>query len=165
MLMGRSFTLSATNLLGDALGLVTAGFYAGYIVSVSRLRAKFSTAAIMAWSGLVTLAVLFPVALWSREDLVPMTLHGWAVLIGLALLSHAGGQSLIAYALAHLPAAFSSVSLLLQPAVAAILAWVVLGEALGAYQGLGAMMILVGIYLARRGTASAGRAPAAEGDP
>jgi len=34
----------------------------------------------------------------------------------------AGGQSLIAYALAHLPAAFSSVSLLLQPAVAALLA-------------------------------------------
>ena len=67
-------------------------------------------------------------------------------------------------ALAHLPAAFSSVSLLLQPAVAAILAWVILGEALGPYQGLGAMMILVGIYFARRGTASASP-PAAEGDP
>jgi drug/metabolite transporter (DMT)-like permease len=113
---------------------------------VSRLRAKFSTAAIMAWSGLVTSIVLFPVALWSKEDLVPMTLQGWGVLIGLALLSHAGGQSLIAYALAHLSAAFSSISLLLQPAVAAILAWIILGEALGSYQGLGAMMILVGIY-------------------
>jgi drug/metabolite transporter (DMT)-like permease len=70
----------------------------------------------------------------------------------LALLSHAGGQSLIAYALAHLPAAFSSVSLLLQPAVAAVLAWLILDEALGALQAAGAALILTGIYLARRGT-------------
>ena len=171
VLMGRSFTLSPINLLGDALGLVTAAFYAGYIVSVGRLRAKFSTATIMAWSGLVTCLTLFPVALGSGEDLVPMTFSGWAVLIGLALLSHVGGQSLIAYALAHLSAAFSSVSLLLQPAVAAVLAWVILGEALGSYQGLGALMILVGIYFAHRGSradrkgvsgleASASRAPA-----
>jgi drug/metabolite transporter (DMT)-like permease len=86
------------------------------------------------------------------------------MLIGLALFSHAGGQSLIAYALAHLPAAFSAVSLLLQPAVAAILAWVILGEAMGPSQGLGAMMILVGIYFARRGSRGMvrpARAPAA----
>jgi drug/metabolite transporter (DMT)-like permease len=155
VLMGRSFTMSPTNLLGDSLGLVTAAFYAGYIVSVGRLRAKFSTATIMAWSGLVTCLALFPVALASGEDLVPMTVSGWVVLIGLALLSHAGGQSMIAYALAHLSAAFSSVSLLLQPAVAAVLAWVILGEALGSYQGLGALMILVGIYFAHRGSHSA----------
>ena len=152
VLMGRSVTLSPTNLLGDALGLVTAGFYAGYIVSVGRLRARLSTATIMAWSGLITCVALFPVALLSGEDLVPITLHGWAMLLGLALVSHAGGQSLIAYALAHLPAAFSSVSLLLQPAVAAVLAWIILGEALGPFQGLGALMILAGIALARRGS-------------
>ena len=34
-----------------------------------------------------------------------------------ALISHAAGQGLIAYALAHLPAAFSSVSLLFQPVI------------------------------------------------
>ena len=168
VLMGRSFTLSPMNLLGDGLGLVTAAFYAGYIVSVGRLRTKFSTATIMAWSGLVTCVVLFPVAVLSGENLVPMTLYGWALLLGLALVSHAGGQSLIAYALAHLPAAFSSVSLLLQPAVAAVLAWVILDEALGPFQGLGAMMIFAGIYVARRGSRGAplaGKAPLAEGRP
>ncbi|HSK38859.1 MAG TPA: EamA family transporter, partial [Arenibaculum sp.] len=66
--------------------------------------------------------------------------------------SHAGGQSLIAYALAHLPAAFSSVSLLLQPAAAAILAWALLGEALGPWQAAGAVIVLAGIFLARRGS-------------
>ena len=152
VLMGRSFTLSPSHLLGDALGIVTAMFYAGYIIAVGRLRARFSTATIMAWSGLVTCAVLLPVALVSGEGLIATTVYGWAILLGLALISHAGGQSLIAYALAHLPAAFSSVSLLLQPAVAALLAWVILGEALGPWQALGALVILVGIYLARRGS-------------
>jgi drug/metabolite transporter (DMT)-like permease len=152
VLMGRSFTLSPSHLLGDALGIVTAMFYAGYIIAVGRLRARFSTATIMAWSGLVTCAVLLPVALVSGEGLIATTVYGWAMLLGLALISHAGGQSLIAYALAHLPAAFSSVSLLLQPAVAALLAWVILGEALGPWQALGALVILVGIYLARRGS-------------
>lgn len=157
VLMGRSFTMSSATLLGDALGLVTAAFYAGYIISVRRLRARLSTATIMAWSGVVTCVALFPLAVWSGEDLIPTTLFGWLVLAGLALFSHAGGQGLIAYALAHLPAAFSSVSLLLQPAVAAVLAWVILDEALGPYQGLGAVMILAGIDLARRGSRGASR--------
>ncbi len=152
LLMGGSVSIGLTHLFGDALGLATAVFYAGYILSVGRLRARFSTATIMAWSGTVTAAALLPIALLSGESLVAATLEGWAVLLALALFSHAGGQSLIAHALAHLPAAFSSVSLLLQPAVAAILAWILLAEPLSLGQGFGGAVILVGIWLARRGS-------------
>ena len=111
----------------------------------------------MAWSGVVTAAVLLPLALLSGESLWPATLFGWGVLLGLALLSHTCGQSLIAYALAHLPAAFSSVGLLLQPVVAALLAWWLLAEALLWWQAAGGVVILAGIVLARR----ASRAPRA----
>lgn len=152
VLMGQSLRLSADHLFGDALGLLTAVFYAGYILSVGRLRAEFSTATIMTWSGVITAVLLLPLALLSGESLLPVSAEGWAVLLGLALFSHAGGQSLIAYALAHLPASFSSVSLLLQPAAAAILAWILLGEPLGALQAAGAAVILVGILMARRGS-------------
>jgi hypothetical protein len=51
--------------------------------------------------------------------------------------SQIGGQSLVTYPLADLPTAFSSVGLLLQP-VAAVLAWMILGEVLGAWQAMGA---------------------------
>ena len=91
----------------------------------------------MAWSGLVTCVALLPVALVSGESLTATHLRGWLVLIALGLFSHALGQSLIAYALAHLPAAFSSVALLLQPAVAALLAWLLLDEAIGPWQAAG----------------------------
>ncbi|TVR95721.1 MAG: DMT family transporter [Rhodospirillales bacterium] len=155
VLMGKSFAIGADALLGDILGLITAVFYAGYIVSVARLRARFSTPTIMAWSSLVTCTALLPIALIAGESLVPVTLYGWGVLVGLALVSQVGGQSLIAFALAHLPAAFSSVSLLLQPAMAAVLAWIILDEALGPVQGAGALMILAGIVIARRGSRAA----------
>lgn len=152
VLMGASFQLGPQHLAGDALGLTTALFYAGYIVAVGRLRSRHGTAKIMAWSGLITCICLLPVTLASHESLIAPSLRGWLVLAALGLFSHALGQSLIAYALAHLPAAFSSVALLLQPAVAALLAWVLFAEALGPLQAAGAVIILAGIVLARRGS-------------
>ncbi|MGQ0664841.1 MAG: DMT family transporter [Pseudomonadota bacterium] len=154
LLMGQSLALSADYVLGDALGLVTAAFYAAYMMAVARARAVFSTASLMTWSAAVTALVLLPVALASGESLVPHSAYGWAILIGLALISHAGGQSLIAYALAHLPTAFSSVALLLQPAAAALFAWVILAEPVGVLQGLGGAVVLAGIALARQASRS-----------
>jgi len=47
-----------------------------------------------------------------------------------------------------LPASFSSVSLLLQPVVAAAVAWLVLNEPLSFLQALGGLVVLAGIALA-----------------
>lgn len=154
LLMRNSLGLSLLHLFGDALGVLTAVFYAGYILALSRLRLRFSTATIMTWGGLVTCVALLVVALVSGESLVAQTAYGWSVLVALALLSQVIGQSLIAYALAYLPAAFSSLGLLLQPVAATILAWVIFDEALGAWQGVGGAIVLVGILLARRGSGS-----------
>lgn len=150
LMVGTSFQVSAQHLWGDVLGLITAVFYAGYILSVKRLRGDFSAATIMAWSGAVTSAALFPVAFLSGEHLLPSSSLGWRPLIGLALISQVGGQSLIAYALAHLPAAFSSLTLLLQPVMATIFAWLILNETLGPWQALGGALVLGGIFAARR---------------
>ncbi|MCW9034112.1 MAG: DMT family transporter [Alphaproteobacteria bacterium] len=151
-LMGDSLVFNEERLGGDILGVVTAMFYAGYILSVASLRSQFSTATIMTWSGVVTAAVLLPVALLSGESLIITSLYGWGVVIALAVVSHAGGQSLIAYALAHLPASFSSIGLLIQPAAAAVLAWIIFNEAIGPLQAFGGVIILLGIYLAKRGS-------------
>ena len=37
-LVGTSFSLSSQHLLGDILGMVAAVFYAGYILTIKRLR-------------------------------------------------------------------------------------------------------------------------------
>lgn len=152
VLMGDSFALGGDHLLGDALGVVTALFYAAYLLAVGRLRARFSTLTVMLLSSAATALALAPVVWLSGETVIATTAAGWGVLVGLAWISHSGGQGLIAYALAHLPTAFSSVALLLQPVVAAVLAWALLAEPLGGVQALGMAVVLAGIFLARRGS-------------
>jgi drug/metabolite transporter (DMT)-like permease len=152
MLVGASFRGGGQNFLGDVLGLVSAIFYGGYILTIKQLRSRFSTPTIMTWGGIVSSIAVLIIAVLSGEQLLAFTLLGWAMLFGLALISQVGGQGLIAYALAHLPAPFSSVTLLLQPVVAAFLAWLILDEVLGPWQALGGVIVLVGIWLARRGS-------------
>jgi drug/metabolite transporter (DMT)-like permease len=150
MLIGGDLHLGGSELLGDGLGVITALFYGAYQLAVTTLRARMATSTIMAWSGLVTAAVLLPVALLSGEQIFPYTMDGWMKLAGLALISQVAGQSLIAYAMAHLPATFSSVGLLLQPVMAALFAWVLLGEALGPFEIAGGIVVLIGIRIAQR---------------
>jgi drug/metabolite transporter (DMT)-like permease len=149
ILIGSGFNLGGQHLVGDGLGLLAAVFYAGYMLTVKQLRRDFSTATIMAWGGLATCLALLPVTVLAGEKLLAVTLGGWAVLAGLALSAQLGGQGLITFALAHLPAPFSSVSLLLQPVVAPLLAWGILSEPLGLWQVVGGAIVLAGIFLAR----------------
>jgi len=154
MLVETSARVSADALGGDALGVVTAMFYAWYILTVKQLRdLGAATLGLMAVTTTITAVLLLPVALASGEQMLPVSALGWWKLVGLALVSHAAGQGLIAYALAHLPAAFSSVSLLFQPVMAAVFAWVLLGEPLAPLQIAGGIVVLAGIYLSRRGSA------------
>ena len=141
-------------LLGDGLGVVTAMFYAWYLLSIKGARDRGgATLQLMAVTTTITAAILLPVALASGEALLPGTATGWLTLLGLAWISHTAGQGLIAQALARLPAAFSSAGLLFQPVMAALYAWALLGESLSALQVAGGMVVLAGILLARRGSA------------
>lgn len=149
-LMGDSLSVSRDHLSGDALGLLTSVFYAGYILSIGRLRSLYSTATIMTWSAVSNILILSVVSWAMGESLWPQSSYAWSVLIGLALISHVAGQSLITFSLAHLPPAFSSVSLLWQPACAALLAWLLLGESMSPWQGIGGLIVLAGILIARR---------------
>lgn len=156
LLVRASLGSSPTALLGDAYGVVTAMFYAWYLLTVKRLRdLGAATLRLMAVTTSLTAVFLLPLALASGESMLPAGARGWLVLLGLAWITHAGGQGLITYALAHLPAAFSSVGLLLQPVLAAAFAWVLLAEPLGPLQIAGGAVVLAGIYLARRGSAGA----------
>jgi drug/metabolite transporter (DMT)-like permease len=59
----------------------------------------------------------------------------------------------------YFPAFTSSVTLLLQPLVAACAAWIIFNETLGSWQILGAGIVLLGILLCHAATARALTAP------
>lgn len=150
LLSRGGFVPGQSTLLGDGLALLTGLFYSGYFLTVKRLRTRFTTAAIMTWSAMVGAALLLPAAWLMEGSLLPASLAGWSVVLALALFSHVGGQSLITYAMAQLPAGFSALTLLIQPVGAAIFAWILFGEALGPLQLTGGLIVLAGIWLARR---------------
>ncbi len=155
ILKGGPAGLGNGDLSGDGAAMIAAFFYACYILAIGRLRSRFDTIRIMLWSTASAAVCIFPIAFFFEGQMLPATLYGWSILFGLAFISHAGGQVAITYALAYLPPAFSSLTLLLQPVVAAILAWALLNEAIGTMQALGAAVVLAGIMVARTSRASA----------
>lgn len=150
LLVGHSVRFVPEHLHGDALAAGTAIFYAGYLLAVKDLRERFSTPVVMALTGLVSAPSFLLIAWLSQETILPTNLEGWAVVLALALVCHVGGQTLIAYAFGHLPASHSALTLLLQPAVAAVLAWAVLSEPLTPLQMLGGIITLAGVGLSSR---------------
>ncbi|API53310.1 EamA family transporter [Rhizobium leguminosarum] len=155
ILKGGPAAVGNGDLSGDGAAMIAAFFYACYILAIGRLRSRFDTIRIMLWSTASAAVCIFPIAVFFEGQMLPATVFGWSILFGLAFVSHAGGQVAITYALAYLPPAFSSLTLLLQPVVAAILAWVLLNEAIGMLQALGAAVVLGGIMVARTSRAPA----------
>jgi drug/metabolite transporter (DMT)-like permease len=153
VLNGASFSVGGgSHVRGDAVAVGAACFYAGYFIFLARARSVYSTLVVMLWSTVAATICVLPLALLAERVFLPHTLGGWAVLFGLGWLVHAGGQGLIAFSLAWLPATFSSLTLLIQPVVAAGLAWIVLGEPLRMPQVIGGSIVIAGILLARRST-------------
>jgi drug/metabolite transporter (DMT)-like permease len=151
ILKGGPASLGQGDLRGDGGAILAAVSYALYILAIGKLRSRFDTVRIMLWSTASATVCLFPFGFFLEEHLLPTTAHGWAMVFGLAFISHASGQVAITYALAYLPAAFSSLTLLLQPVVAAILAWILLSEPIGPMQAVGGLVVLAGIMISRRG--------------
>jgi len=138
-------------LFGDGLGLLSAVFYAAYQWVIKDGREQYSTARLMAWSTTVTGLALLPFALAAPGPFLPQSAAGWWPLLALGLIAQIGGQTVIAYAFAHLPAALASTSLLIQPLTAAAAAWVLFAEVLSPPQIAGGILLLAGLYLAKRG--------------
>ncbi len=155
MLLFEDLDLAATALWGDVLGIVAGACYGGYLIIVGRLRTRFSTGEILFFSGAANAAALLVLCLFEGIALLPGSLHGWLMVLGLALVTQACGQGLIVHAMAHLPVTFSSLVQILQVVIAAALGWLLLAEALQPLQAAGAVVVLVGIVIARRSSRTA----------
>ena len=150
VLKGGLAALHDSELGGDGIAVLAAALYAGYILLLGQARKIYSTTTIMLWST-VSAALCTGLLAWIVEpQFRPWSITGWLTLIGLARVSQAGGQSLITFALAWLPATLSSLTLLIQPVVASLLAWLVLKEPLTGLQIAGGFIVIGGIALARR---------------
>ena len=148
-LVGASFTLDPARLFGDLCGLATSVFFGGYFLAVRIARRSLTSGVVLYRSSVVTAAILLAVVVVAGDRLAPATLGGWGALTALALVSHIGGQGLLAFALGHLTAVFSSLVIFLEAVFAAGFGYAVFGETLAPVQLLGGALILAGLWVAR----------------
>ncbi|KQT54451.1 permease [Aureimonas sp. Leaf454] len=138
-----------SRLIGDLYGIATSFFFGLYFLAARRARGSIAAGAMTLSSTVVTTAGLFLIALFSGEVFVPGTLSGAANLLALGVVSHAGGQGLLAMALGVLSASFSSLVIFIEAIAAALFAWAFAGESIDAMQIAGGLLVLAGVYVAR----------------
>jgi len=153
-LVGSSWQLAPERLLGDLYGIGTSLGFGLYFLAVRVARREASPGVILARSSAVTALVLGLVAATQENSWWPASLGGLAALVAMASVSHVGGQGLLAYALGHLSAAFSSLVIFLEALAAALFGWLIFHETLGPWQIAGGLAILFGIWVARPRSAS-----------
>lgn len=148
-LIGSSLKLAPERFVGDLYGIGTSLGFGLYFLAVRVARREASTGAVLFRSTVVTAALLAIVAAVAENAWVPAGLSGVVALVLMASVSHVGGQGLLAYALGHLSAAFSSLVIFLEALAAAFFGWAFFGETLGTWQIAGGVAILAGIWIAR----------------
>lgn len=162
-LLAQSFHLRPAAAIGDLEGVATGVFFGLYFLAVKAARRAHSAARVTFVATLITAGLLLIVALALDHTILPRSLGGVGALIGMAWISHAGGQGLLSIALGRLPAAFSSLVIFLEAIAAAGFAFLLLGEPVSLMQGLGGLAILAGIYVARPAPAAVATEPGKRG--
>ena len=141
--------LSSDNFTGDSLAILSAVFSAANLLTVEKLRAKFSATTILLWCSFFGALLTFPIVLLTEDVLFPYSWAGWLAIIAQALVCQVLGQSLQAYNLKQFSSGFVAVFLLLDPVITAILAWVIFSEQLSPLNWVAFSVVLTGIYLAK----------------
>lgn len=156
LLAGGNLTIDPDRLTGDVFSVLTAFWYAAYLLAVRKARDGASAPRVIFLSTLIAAPISLLITLGFGEPLLPESWQGWIPLVLLGVVVHAGGQGAIIFGLGRIPAPLAALLLLIQPIVAAAAGWILFDEALSAIQFLGAAIILVGLYMAQR----QGRPPA-----
>jgi drug/metabolite transporter (DMT)-like permease len=141
---------------GTLFGAATTFAYAGFLLVLRLINADIRRPAGPLLDATASSAVISAVvgATYGAVDLVPSwPAHAWLVL--LALTSQVLGWLLISTSLPRLPAALTSLLLLIQPVASVALAALILSETPSALQIMGVVVILAGVVYATSGPRTA----------
>ena len=146
LLMGQSYELAPAYLAGDLLSLLAGVFYTFYVILMQRVRGELAAWTTLGLASAATLPILLGSALALGEAVVP---QNWTPLIVLALSSQVVGQGLLIWALPRFSPLVIGLTLLVQPAIAALAGWLIFGERLSAIDVIGGLMVGAALVLIR----------------
>ena len=136
--------------VGDVMALGAAACFAVYLLATEKVRTTTSTLTFLRLSMIATTLVLLLLNFAMGISLRVPHRRTWWALLGLGLVSQLGGYLALTYALGHLPATITAISLLTQGPLTAAMAAVLLGEPLTLPQIVGGALVLSGVALAHR---------------
>ena len=145
----NDFHIDRETLIGDSVALLSALFYAATLLVTENLRVKFDTSTILLWLYTLGGLLLLPLTLLFEDRLFPASFSSWSAVIGLGLCGSIIGLGALFYSLKQFSSSFVSLILLLEPMIAAVLAWLIFAEKLSWLNGLTFIIVLSGIYLAK----------------
>ena len=153
VLKGRWEALAAVQFVpGDGWILAATLSWTVYSVLLKKWPSPLGPGARLAVISLAGVLVILPFAAWEAlHNAQPLlTGHGFGLALAAALFPGYGAYLAYSVMQRELGAAQVSVVLYLAPIYAAVMAWLVLGEALHGYHALGMSLVLPGIYLVTR---------------
>jgi drug/metabolite transporter (DMT)-like permease len=136
--------------VGDLMALGAGACFAVYLMATEEVRAHTSTLVFLRLAMLSSTLALLLINLALGISLRVPNARTWAALFGLGLFTQLGGYLALTYALGHLPATITSISLLAQVPLTALLAVLLFRETLTLPQITGAVLVLAGVALAHR---------------
>jgi drug/metabolite transporter (DMT)-like permease len=147
----EDFLVSHNGLLGDAAALGCAVLYATTYLILEYLQSRFSVETVLMWRCLVGALLTLPLVQIYEDQFFPPSLSSWLIVFSLAIVCEALGHGLTVYSLKSFSSTFVLIVFLLDPVIAAILAWILFSESLSLLNLVGFAVIIGGIYLAKTG--------------
>ncbi len=139
------FQISTRSLLGDLMAFLAAGIISIYFFIGQNIRQQLSAVSYSVIGYLSSSAFLACYAVVEHNDFVGYPRTTWLAFGGLALISTVCGQFVFNWILKWLPATVISVSILGEIIGTCILAYFILHEVISLQQGVGIIVILIGL--------------------
>jgi drug/metabolite transporter (DMT)-like permease len=130
--------------LGNVLGVVAMVLWVGYVVATRHFRRDMDVATFMATTTPIAALTLLPLAIL-HGGVFSLSGRGWTYMLILAFLTGIAAHGLMVFAQQTVQIGTIGVSQVVQPALALVWAFLLLGERLGALQVLGIGLAISGL--------------------
>ena len=131
---------------GNVFGLLAMLLLVAYVVSTRHFRQEMDVAIFMATICPIAALTVLPLAI-ANGDVFGMTGTGWTYMLILTFVSGVAANGLLVYAQKTIAIGTIAIAQVVQPALAVVWSFLLLGETLGAWQFVGIAVALSGLLV------------------
>jgi drug/metabolite transporter (DMT)-like permease len=129
---------------GNVFGVLAMLLWVGYVVSTRHFRRDMDVAVFMSTISPIAAVAVLPLAL-ANGDVLGMSSTGWAYTIVLTLLTGVAAHGLLVFAQKTIQIGTIGIAQVVQPALAAVWSFLLLGERVRPWQIVGIAIVMTGL--------------------